>query len=59
MNMPKSDACGYEIFEGGVIWFSGKSWEAEKSAAGLKKVPGYIRLGRSERRNPRRSDAQL
>lgn len=55
MNMPNFNACGYEIFWGGVIWFSGKSWEAEKPAAGLKKVPGYIKLGRSVRDVPSRT----
>ena len=50
--MPNSDAPGYEIFWGGVLWFLGKSWEAEKPAAGLKKVPGYIKLGRSGRHVP-------
>jgi hypothetical protein len=53
--MPNSDACGYKIFWGGVVWFLGKYRKAEKPAARTKKVPGFIKLGRSERRNPRRS----
>ena len=40
--MPNSDAFGYEIFEGGVVWFLGKSWAGAQAVAGLKKVPGYI-----------------
>ena len=50
--MPKSDAPGHEIFWGGVIWFSGKIWKAEKPVARTKKVPGYIKLGRSGRHAP-------
>ena len=50
--MSKFDAFGYENFEGGVMWFLGKSWVDEKSAAGTKKVPGYIKLGRSGRHAP-------
>lgn len=53
--MLKSDAFGYKIFEGGVMQFSGKYRKAEKPAAGLKKVPGYTKLGRSEAEVPRRS----
>ena len=45
--MPNSDAPGYEIFWGGVMRFSGKIWKAEKPVARTKKVPGYIKLGRS------------
>jgi hypothetical protein len=40
--MSNSDASGYKIFEGGVVWFSGKYKIVEKPVAGLKKVPGYI-----------------
>ena len=53
--MPNFDAPGYEIFWGEVIWFSGKIWKAEKPVAGLKKVPGYIQLGRSVRDVPSRT----
>ena len=45
--MPNFDALGYEIFEGGVMWFLGKSWTDVQAVAGTKKVPGYIKLGRS------------
>ena len=50
--MLKFDACKYKIFEGGVMWFLGKYRKAEKPVAGLKKVPGYIKLGRSGRHAP-------
>lgn len=50
--MPNSDAPGYEIFWGGVLWFSGFFRAVRYEAAGLKKVPGYIKLGRSGRHVP-------
>lgn len=50
--MSKFDACGYEIFEGGVVWFLGFFRAVRYEAAGLKKVPGYIKLGRSGRHAP-------
>lgn len=50
--MPKSDAPGYEIFEGGVTWFLGKSWTDVQAVVRTKKVPGYIKLGRSGRHAP-------
>ena len=53
--MSKSDAPGYKIFEGGVMWFLGKSQADAKPVAGLKKVPGYIQLGRSVRDVPSRT----
>lgn len=53
--MPNSDAPGYEIFWGGVIWFSGFFRAVRYEAAGLKKVPGYIKLGRSVRDVPSRT----
>ena len=42
--MPNSDAPGYEIFWGWRVKFLGKYKTVEKPAAGLKKVPGYIKL---------------
>ena len=57
--MPKSDAFEYEIFEGGVMQFSGKYGKAEKPVARTKKVPGYIKLGRSGRRVPWRPFLRL
>jgi hypothetical protein len=53
--MPKSDAFGYENFWGGVSEFLGFFRAVRYEAAGLKKVPGYIKLGRTERHVPRRS----
>jgi hypothetical protein len=40
--MLKSDAFGYENFEGGVIWFSGFFRAVRYEAVRTKKVPGYI-----------------
>lgn len=53
--MPNSDAFEYKKFWGGVMRFLGIFRKVEKPAAGLKKVPGYIKLGRSEAEVPRRS----
>lgn len=53
--MLKSDAFEYKKFWGGVMRFSGIFRKVEKPAAGLKKVPGYIKLGRSDAKNPWRS----
>jgi hypothetical protein len=53
--MPNSDAFGYKKFGGGVRWFLGFFRAIRYEAAGLKKVPGYIKLGRSERCVPQRS----
>ena len=50
--MPNSNAFKYEIFWGWKGRFSGKYKKAEKPVAGLKKVPGYIKLGRSGRHVP-------
>ena len=53
--MPNSDASGYKILEGGVIWFLGFFRAVRYEATGLKKVPGYIKLGRSVRDVPSRT----
>lgn len=57
--MPNSDAPGYKIFEGGVVWFLGKYRKVEKPVARTKKVPGYIKLGRSGRHAPWRPFLRL
>jgi hypothetical protein len=53
--MPNSDAFGYKKFGGGVRWFLGFFRAIRYEAAGLKKVPGYIKLGRSVRDIPSRT----
>ena len=50
--MPKFDAPGYEIFWGWGVRVSGFFRAVRYEAAGLKKVPGYIKLGRSGRHVP-------
>ena len=50
--MSNSDAFGYKIFWGWRERFSGKYKKAEKPVARTKKVPGYIKLGRSGRHAP-------
>jgi hypothetical protein len=57
--MLKSDAFGYENFESGVAWFLGKYKTVEKPVARTKKVPGYIKLGRSGRHAPWRPFLRL
>ena len=41
-----------KFFGGGVAWFLGKYKTVEKLVARTKKVPGYIKLGRSGRHVP-------
>ena len=53
--MPKSDASGYKKNWGGVSEFSGKYRKVEKPVARTKKVPRYIKLGRTVRDVPSRT----
>lgn len=50
--MPNSDGSGYENFWGWRGKFLGKYKTVEKPVARAKKVPGYIKLGRSGRHVP-------
>ena len=53
--MPKSDAFRYKKNWGGVSEFSGKCGFDAKPVARTKKVPGYIKLGRTVRDVPSRT----
>ena len=57
--MSNSDAPGYEIFWGGVLWFLGFFRAVRYEAVRTKKVPGYIKLGRSGRHVPWRPSLRL